>query len=58
MATLVTLYQMAKALRIPSQRMYNWVDRLGCPYETMPDGQKRVDPEKVMEWARRKGEIK
>jgi hypothetical protein len=55
---LVTPYQMAKALKIPSQRMYNWVERLGCPHVVTPDGQVRVDPEKVMEWAKRKGEIK
>lgn len=50
---LVTPYQMAKALGIRSQRVYNWVTRYDCPHTKVGD-QVLVNPDEVREWMKRK----
>jgi hypothetical protein len=54
--TLVTPYQLAKMLGIPSQRVYNWIQRLGCPYTRTANGDIWLDPDAVSAWNKERGE--
>lgn len=50
MKQLLSINQIAKHFGVHRATIYNWINKLGMPYELSPSGTRRFDLEKIIEW--------